>query len=81
MRFRKRLERLERTVLDRSCPACSHRKGLVALVCKMSDGRSEGMPPEPCSVCGQVPEKVMELEIEVVKARPPRAFPQKAPTS
>ena len=71
MRIRKRLEHLERTLTlpERSCPACAHRKGLVAVVTKFSDGHTKGTEPEPCSVCGEVPEKLHILEIEIVPAR------------
>ena len=71
MRIRKRLEHLEQMLPDRSCPACADRKGLVALVTKFADGHSERTEPTPCPVCGEVPEKLYLLQIEVVAKRQP----------
>ena len=74
MRLRARLERLERSKdIDRGCPACRARRGLIAIVdvTPLPDG-TVAYPadvPEPCERCGVVPESVVEI-VEVVVESP-----------
>ena len=76
MRFRTRLQRLERSAFfDRGCPACRDRRGRVALVIReeLADGtvtETKGTPP-PCVKCGQIPECILVV-IEEIVASPRR---------
>ena len=74
MRLRARLERLERSKdIDRGCPACRARRGLITLVDVTP--LQEGMvadaadAPMPCERCGVVPESAIEI-VEVVVESP-----------
>ena len=78
MNFRQRLQRLERTIPDRSCRACCQRRGRVVLVTvkERADSSTEAIDlPTPCSVCGQRPEQIIEIVERIVEAsckKPPR---------
>ena len=77
MNLRARLQRLEARIPDPGCPGCRDRRGLIVLVepRRMPDGTimletqrptREGMlvepgRPPPCSVCGKVPEQIIEI--------------------
>jgi len=74
MRLRARLERLERSKdIDRGCPACRARRGLITLVdvTTLPDGTVAyaADAPQPCERCGVVPEAVVEI-VEVVVESP-----------
>ena len=77
MNLRKRLRKIEEALrpVAASCPACLHRRGLVALVTSelLPDGTEspiseDGLPP-PCDVCGQVPEVILHIMEKVVQSR------------
>ena len=69
-----RLQRLERNKgIDRGCPACRARRGLIAMVdaTPLQDGAVAYSAdlPEPCERCGAVPESVVEVVEVVVESR------------
>ena len=74
MRLRARLQKLEHnTAIDRGCPACRARRGLIAIVdvTPLPDG-TVAYPadaPQPCERCGAVPESVIEIVEVVVESR------------
>jgi hypothetical protein len=73
MRFRKRLERLERMVPDRTCPACRHQRGNPLITIKQIDGTIEEVRPAPCPLCRQGTEHVIEIEVVPMrKVSPPQ---------
>jgi hypothetical protein len=66
MRLCTRLYRLEQTIrVDRGCPACRLRRGrTVVLESKeIPDGTKAplGDWPMPCTLCGELPEKIVEV--------------------
>jgi len=68
-----RLRRLEQQIsVARSCPACRHRQGRAVLIeaHKLPDGTVVPNEPEPvpCAVCGQVPERIIEVVLSEVQA-------------
>jgi hypothetical protein len=69
MKLRHRLHRLEQR-LPAGCPACRHRRGLVALVAvrQVPDEptRTGEDAPRPCAACGDVPEQIIEIVEQVV---------------
>ena len=72
--LRGRLNRLERAILPSGgCPACRDRRGRVVVhTCRqMADGsmRPDGDAPQPCDVCGEAPEEVIEIVEVVVSTR------------
>ena len=72
MRLHARLRRLEQQLLaEHGCPACRHRQGLTLLLVarQLPDGTlvSETQKPAPCTVCGQVPEQIIEVILKVVE--------------
>jgi hypothetical protein len=66
--LRSRLSRLERDTAEIGCPACRDRRGsfLLRIGRQRADGTLilRGEPPRPCSRCGKVRERVVEV-IEV----------------
>jgi hypothetical protein len=73
MRLHNRLRRLEQQAPEGACPACRHRRGLVALVTarELPDGSTvpERGGPEPCARCGGVPERIIQIVEVVVESR------------
>jgi hypothetical protein len=74
MRLRARLQKLEHNkAIDRGCPACRARRGLIAIVdvTPLPDGTAAyaADAPLPCERCGVVPESVIEI-VEVVVEGP-----------
>jgi hypothetical protein len=70
MRLRARLAKLERSkLLNQSCPACAHRRGLSVLISADEDGQAmvaeADRLPAPCARCGEIPEQIIYV-IEVV---------------
>jgi hypothetical protein len=66
MRLRTRLCRLEQIIrVDHGCPACRLRRGrIVAVESKeLPDGAKAplGDWPMPCTLCGELPEKIVEV--------------------
>jgi hypothetical protein len=66
MNFRSRLQRLEQQAPALACPACADRRGRFVFI----DGHDvagefvpdPGQPdPQPCPVCGQVPEFIIQV--------------------
>jgi hypothetical protein len=72
-RLNARLRRLEQIEGVGGCPACRDRRGRVAVHTyrQMADGsvRPHGDAPQPCDVCGEVPEEVIEIVEVVVSTR------------
>jgi hypothetical protein len=73
MKLRHRLHQLEQR-LPAGCPACRLRRGLVAPVTVREvvdepSGRHKGTP-QPCAVCGDIPEQVIRIVEQVVECRP-----------
>jgi hypothetical protein len=70
MKLRHRLVRLEQR-LPAGCPACRHRRGLVALVTVREEPDEPAALPEgaplQCAVCGNVPEQIIEIVEQVVE--------------
>jgi hypothetical protein len=67
-----RLSRLEQQIgVAHSCPACRHRQGRAVLIeaHKQPDGTvvSNELEPVPCAVCGQVPERIIEVVLSEVQ--------------
>jgi hypothetical protein len=78
MKLRHRLGRLEQR-LPAGCPACRHRRGLVALVTARGEpdaswGARED-EPRPCAACGEVPEQIIEIVELVIDSRSEVARP------
>jgi hypothetical protein len=73
MSIRTRLQYLEQRVPETGCPACRDRFGRVVLVTtrQLADGTM--LPttkmPEPCSLCGQLPEEIIKIVEVVVETR------------
>jgi hypothetical protein len=72
MSLRTRLQRLERNTIDAGCPACRDRRGRIVFLTaeRLPDGTVavvEG-EPAPCALCGEVPEKIIEVVERVVEA-------------
>jgi hypothetical protein len=63
MSFRKRLQRLERTISAGPCPACAGQGDSVVVVSvkQQADGPETAHPAGLCAVCGQGPELIIEL--------------------
>jgi hypothetical protein len=80
MSLRTRLQRLERNTADAGCPACRDRRGRIVLL------RAEQQPggtvavvegePAPCTLCGQVPEQIVEVVETVVEAPTSESSPR-----
>ena len=68
MTLRSRLDRLERHDGPHDgCPACRDRRGVVALVTpREQTGPAPADWPQPCEVCGDVAEQLIEIEEVVV---------------
>ena len=74
MCLRARLHKLEHNkAIDRGCPACRARRGLITLVdvTTLPDGTVAyaADAPQPCERCGVVPESVIKI-VEVVVESP-----------
>jgi hypothetical protein len=66
MKLQTRLARLEqRIVVSRGCPACQERRGVIAVTesRRLPDGTTvpRGDWPAPCTLCGMVPEIIVEV--------------------
>jgi hypothetical protein len=73
MSLRTRLQRLERHRVEEGCPACRDRRGRIVLWTaeRLPDGTAVGVEKEPqaCTRCGQIPEQILEVVLEVVEQR------------
>lgn len=74
MNLSNRLQRLEQRIGDPGCPACRERRGQQVFVDvqRQTDGEityGDDMP-QPCRVCGRVPEFIIEIVEETVAAHP-----------
>ena len=70
-----RLRRLEEQLrVERGCRACRDRQGRAVLieVRRLPDGTMvpEAPEPAPCTVCGQMPERI--IQVILTEVRPPR---------
>jgi hypothetical protein len=75
MSLRTRLCRLEQTIrVDRGCPACRLRRGRIVAVEseELPDGTKArlGDRPMPCTLCGELPEKIVEV-VHLLPLEPP----------
>jgi hypothetical protein len=73
MKLCHRLHRLEQLWPASGCSACRYRRGRVALVTIRQEpdgslGLREG-EPQPCGVCRDVPEQIIEIVEQVVDSR------------
>jgi hypothetical protein len=65
MSLKSRVSRLSRNLQPDVCPACRDRRGGVVIVAG-HNGRHgtfvpDRPPPEPCAICGEVPEKLLVI--------------------
>jgi hypothetical protein len=71
-RVRSRLDRLEQSIGPHRCPGCRDRVGLAVFVdaVEQPDGtlRRIGDLPEPCTVCGEIPESITLIAEVLVEA-------------
>jgi hypothetical protein len=72
-RLNVRLRRLEQVVGVAGCPGCRDRRRLVVIRTFQlaADGPVEryGDEPQPCALCGEVPDEMIRIVEEVVSSR------------